>query len=92
MKKYEIMFIIEPKVENIKDVSERIKNYVTSNEGTIVNEEDMGVKKLQYLVKKREKGHYYLLQMDIDPKKLPEVEKEIKVDEDILKYLLTVAK
>ncbi len=86
------MFIIDPKVENVKAVTERIKGYVTSNNGTILKEEDMGLRKLEYIVKKREKGHYYLLQTEVEQKNLNEIEREIKVDEGILRHLLTVAK
>jgi small subunit ribosomal protein S6 len=86
------MLIIDPKIEDYKSVFERIKSYVTSNEGEIVKEEDMGMRKLEYIVKKREKGYYYLLEAKVEQKNLPEIEREIKVDEDIIRYLLTVAK
>jgi small subunit ribosomal protein S6 len=92
LKNYEIMVIIDPKVENVKNVFERIKTYITSTEGEILKDEDMGVRRLEYLVKKREKGHYYLVEMKMDPKKLSEIENDIKVDEDVLRYLLTVSK
>lgn len=92
LKNYEIMVIIDPKVENVKDVFERVKTYATSNGGEILKDEDMGVRKLEYLVKKKEKGHYYLLEMKIDPKSLSEIENDMKVDEDVIRYLLTVSK
>ncbi len=92
LKKYEIMLIIDPNIDDVKPVFERIKSYITSNEGEVVNENDMGIRKLEYIVKKNEKGHYYLVELRVDQKNLPEIEREIKVDEDILRYLLTVAK
>lgn len=92
MRKYEIMFIISPKIENMSTVIDRIKDYISSNDGSIIKEEDMGIRKLGYVIEKHEKGHYYLIQTEIDPKKLPEVENNLKIDEDIFRYLLTVAK
>jgi small subunit ribosomal protein S6 len=86
------MLIIDPNIEDVNAVFDRIKSYITSNEGEIVSDKDMGIKKLEYQVKKREKGHYYLVEMRVEAKNLPEIEREIKVDEDIIRHLLTVAK
>lgn len=90
MRNYEIMFIIDPKHEDISQISERIKGYVTENKGNIKNEENMGLRKLEYKVKNKEKGRYYLLQFEATPESINEIEREIKIDEDIIRYLITV--
>lgn len=91
MRKYEFMLIIDPnKAAEINSVTETIKKHITDNNGNIISENNMGIRKLEYQVKKRDKGYYYLVEFEIDQKELPEIEKEIKLDGNIIKYLVSV--
>lgn len=88
MREYEIMFIFDPAEERVTSLKDTVKGFITEAGGEIVNEEDMGLRKLSYPIKKRERGFYYLLYCNIDPERVnTDINREVNLQEDILKYM-----
>jgi len=88
MKKYETIFILDPDLEDekIQAVVEKIKGIITQAGGEIFKVEDWGKRKLAYLVKKRSRGHYYLVHFSGSPALLAELERNFRVMDTVIKF------
>jgi small subunit ribosomal protein S6 len=88
-RKYECFFILEPELseENMAGVGDKLKGVVESNGGTVVSYVPWGKKKLAYPVKKRHYGHYVLMEFASDPALVMELERNMRLDERVLKFI-----
>lgn len=86
---YEGMFIIRPDAteEEIAPIVDQVKTTVTNSGGSIDKEERWGVRKLAYRVEKRNEGYYVLLQFTAGPQTVKEVERRLRVNDAVLKYM-----
>ena len=86
---YEEMFIIRPDAtdEEINPIVEQLRTTVTNAGGTIDKEERWGVRKLAYRVQKRNEGFYVLVQFTADPQTVKEVERRLRVNDAVLKFI-----
>ena len=86
---YEELFIIRPDAtdEEISPIVEQIRNVITTADGTVDKEERWGVRKLAYRVEKRNEGFFVLLQFTADPQTVKEVERRLRVNDAVLKFL-----
>lgn len=86
---YETIFILRPTL-NDQEISESIESYrnLLQREGAeILSEEDLGKKKLAYLIRNFQNGHYALFQYRSGADAVRELERTFKISEDILRYL-----
>lgn len=86
---YEAVFILTPVLSDVqmKEAVEKFKSVVTDNGGTIVNEENWGMKKLAYPIQKKSTGFYSLLQFEAEPSLIATLETQFRRDERILRFL-----
>lgn len=89
MNKYEAMYIISPTVdeEQVKALVEKF-NELISEHGEIEKVEEWGRKKLAYEVQDQKEGYYVLLYFSANPEFPTELERNFKINENILKYLI----
>jgi small subunit ribosomal protein S6 len=89
MRIYEELFILDPKApdEVVDAVVGQIEDVVTSGGGKIDKVDRWGVRKLAYRVKKREEGLYILVQFTAAAETVRELERRLRVDENVLKYI-----
>ncbi len=89
MRRYETLFIVTPDSsdEDLQAVADKFKGVITSMNGKLAAYEEQGKKGLAYNIKKQTKGHYvlmdYLGQADV----VAELERNMRLDDRILKYL-----
>lgn len=91
MKKYEATFILRTEEDKLAQAKEFIKSVLESKSAVISREEDQGERTLAYEIKKQPKGRYFYYEMDFDPLKLSETEKEIRMNNNVLKFLFVKA-
>ena len=89
MRAYETVFIADADIseEDVDYITERVSGIVRDFNGKLLKIEKWGRKKLAYEVKKRTKGYYFLLSFLGDHKLTTELERILKLDDRILKYL-----
>ena len=89
MNKYEAMYIISPTIdeEQVKALVEKFNNLI-SEHGEIEKVEEWGRKKLAYEVQDQKEGYYVLLNFSANPEFPAELERNFKINENILKYLI----
>jgi small subunit ribosomal protein S6 len=86
---YEELFILRPDIteEEITPVTDQVRSIVTNAGGTVDKEERWGVRKLAYRVEKRAEGYYVLLQLTMPSSTVRELERRLRVNDAVLKYL-----
>ena len=55
--------------------------------GSVVKREHWGLKSLAYRVKKNRKGHYVMLNLDAPWPAVEEMERQMRLNEDVLRYM-----
>jgi small subunit ribosomal protein S6 len=89
MRKYECFVIIDADLPDdaIAVVDDKIKNVVAGNGGTVLDYVPWGKKKLAYPVRKRTRGHYVLMEFAGASGLVAELERNLRLDERILKFI-----
>lgn len=89
MPKYELMYIISSAIsdDQIPSVTEGVLNLITGLGGKVIREEQLGKKKLAYPIKKTRNGFYDLVQFEMEPGKLTELNNKILTTEGIIRHL-----
>lgn len=90
MKKYEIMFIVKPDLEEtaIKNEAESLKKVLTNLEAKIVEEKAMGQRELAYEIKKYKNGYYFLFVVEGSHEAIKEFDRLAGINENILRHLI----
>tara|TARA_B100001250_G_scaffold305162_1_gene267109 strand:+ start:231 stop:584 length:354 start_codon:yes stop_codon:yes gene_type:complete len=71
----------------LKQLEEKYSKIVKNNEGDVVKLENWGLMNLSYLIKKNKKGNYIHFKIKANGKILSELEKNEKIDKNLLRYL-----
>lgn len=80
---YEITFIV-----NDEKKKEEVKKLLTDHEAKIVFDYDMGRRTFVYPIKRENVGFYQTYFVEIDPEKISQLDKDLRTDKQILRYLL----
>ena len=86
---YEIMFIVRPDIEEaeIDKIIETFSGYVTQGGGNVKQTEKMGRRRLAYTVRKFNDGFYILLIVDAPASLIHEIERRLRVSEQVIKFI-----
>lgn len=90
LRDYELVIIITPEAteEKLEARLNNISQYVTGHGGTVVSLDKWGKRRLSYPIKKFGEGNYYLFKMMLPPEASRELENNLRITEDILRYLM----
>ena len=89
MNQYELALVVNAKIEDEARIAtlEATKELVTRFGGTITNVDDWGKKRLAYEIQKMKEGFYYFIQFESDSTVPGEVEKRIRIMDNVIRYL-----
>jgi small subunit ribosomal protein S6 len=89
MRTYEELFIVRPDAteEEVDPVIEQLRGVITNDGGTVDKAERWGTRKLAYRVAKFAEGQYILLQFTAQPGTVRELERRLRVNDLVVKYL-----
>ena len=76
----------------IKQIEEKYSKIVEKHKGDIVKLENWGLMNLSYIIKKNKKGNYIHFKIKADGKIVSELEKNEKIDKNLLRYLTVKVK
>ncbi|MGL5580604.1 MAG: 30S ribosomal protein S6 [Cetobacterium sp.] len=90
MKKYELMFIINPTIleEGRETVIAKVNNILTAAGATVLKSDKWGERKLAYPIDKKKTGFYVLTTLEMDGTKLTEVESKLNITEEVMRYIV----
>lgn len=86
---YETTFIARQDISthDVEKLTETFSQILTENGGKVVKSEYWGLRNLAYLVRKNRKGHYTMLCIDSPYVAVAEMERRMKLHEDVLRNL-----
>lgn len=93
MKDYEVVYIFDSTVPDtgVEQKLERYHQLLTANgQGEITAVDSWGKRQLAYPIRKRTNGFYVVTQFRADVGALPEFERLLRLDEDLLRYLIVL--
>jgi len=84
------MFIVRPDIdeEELAAIVDRIGQTVTTNGGQVTQVDFWGKRHLAYPIGKLQEGHYVLMQIQQGPDKITELERSLKLQEQIIRHLI----
>ena len=90
MRDYELAFIIKPTLEgeDVTTVVDKVSEFVGAVDGEVTSVDVWGKRKLTYAINNHVEGTYVLLQIKMPPVSIVELERNLKLSEDIIRYLL----
>jgi small subunit ribosomal protein S6 len=89
LREYETTFILQPEItdEGVKSVRERVDSILERNGAIRLLYDDDGKRRLAYEIKHFQKGHYLTVHYFDSGKAVPEVERTLRLDESVLRFL-----
>ena len=94
MNLYEHTIVARPDVSpsQLKQLQEKYSKIIEKYQGDIVKLENWGLMNLSYLIKKNKKGNFIHFKLKADGKIVAELEKNEKIDKNLLRYLTVKVK
>jgi small subunit ribosomal protein S6 len=86
---YEHVYLVRQDLtaQQVDDLTSQIKGTIEQLGGSISKTEYWGLKSLAYRIRKNRKAHFTLLNVDAPPAALAEIERQERLNEDVLRYL-----
>ena len=86
---YECVYIARSDIaaSQVDTLTADLKKIIDDNGGEVTKTEYWGLKSLAYRIKKNRKGHYSLLNLDAPADALKEMERNMRLNEDIIRYM-----
>ena len=86
---YENVFIARQDISSaaVEGLADKFAGVIAENGGSVSKKEFWGLRNLSYKIKKNRKGHYVLLNIEAPAAAVDEMQRQMKINEDILRYL-----
>jgi len=86
---YESVFIARQDItaQQAEAIADTFAKVVTDAGGKVAKRENWGLRALSYRIKKNRKGHYLLFNFDSPSDAITEMERQMRLNEDVLRYL-----
>jgi len=87
---YELLYIVPAPLteKDLPIISVKVKNLIEEQEGKILEEKNLGEKRLAYKIKHVYQGFYSLLNFEIDSSKIKILNEKLKQSPEILRHLI----
>lgn len=89
MRKYELMYIIQPTIEedSKKALVERFNEILTSNGAEIIESKEWGKRRLAYEINDLREGYYQIVKANADSQAIDEYTRLANINEDIIRHI-----
>ncbi len=89
MNKYELAVVVSAKLEDEDRAAtiEKVKEYIVRFGGTVTEVDEWGKRKLAYEIQKMREGFYYFVRFEADAACPAEVERRVRIMENVIRYL-----
>jgi small subunit ribosomal protein S6 len=86
---YENIFIARQDISGaqVDSLADSLTQLIADNGGEVKKREYWGLRNLAYRMRKNRKGHYVLLNLDAPPAAVAELERTMRINEDVIRYL-----
>ncbi len=89
MNKYELMFIIDPVLEDAKkdETVETVKSII-AEAGEVTNVDVWGLRKLAYPIQKKSEGYYVVMQFTAKPELPKELDRRLRISDNCMRHII----
>lgn len=86
---YECVILMRQEIsaQQVDTLIEEMSGVITQGGGSVLKKENWGLRTLAYRVKKNRKAHYVLLNLDTPSAAVKEMERQMGINEDVLRHL-----
>lgn len=86
---YEHVFIARQDIspQQVEALTADVAKVIETNGGKVIKTENWGLRTLTYKIRKNRKGHYVHLNIDAPTNLVAELERNLRINEDVLRYL-----
>ncbi len=90
MRTYELTLIIRSDLseDNIAAALEQVQQWVKAEGNEVLSVEPWGRRRLAYPINDQREGYYYLMQLSLQPRSIAEIERNLKLRDEFLRYML----
>lgn len=90
MRKYEIMYIIRPNIEDESKQAlvERFDNILKDNGAEIIESKEWGKRRLAYEINDYRDGIYHVITANATPEAVQEFDRLVKINDDIIRHII----
>jgi small subunit ribosomal protein S6 len=91
MRSYEVVFIVHPDLEEaaFKEIVERVTSWIKDDGGSVAKADVWGKRDLAYPIRKKTEGQYVLLETEMAPSFCATLERNMRLTEPIMRFLVT---
>ena len=91
MNKYELMFVIDPALDDDKTeaVIENVKGIIAAA-GEVTETDVWGLKKLAYPINKKSEGYYVVMQFTAQPELPKELDRRLRISDNCMRHIIVV--
>ena len=91
MNKYELMFIVDPTLEDAKKEAaiETVKEIIAA-EGEVTETDVWGLRKLAYPIQKKTEGYYVVMQFTANPTLPKELDRRLRISDNYMRHIIVV--
>ncbi|MCB1184194.1 30S ribosomal protein S6 [bacterium] len=92
MKKYELIFILRAELPDTEMESRvaRVKEILAGHDGEVTQENHWGVRRLAYEIEYESRGNYMFLKFKSEGTAVAELDKFLRLDDQVLRHLVVV--
>lgn len=93
MNDYELILVIQPNADEARQeaIKQRISDFIASNEGEVTSVRDWGHRGLAFPVRKQVSGFYVASRLRLPAKAVEELQRLLRLNEDVLRFLMVRA-
>jgi len=86
---YESVFIARQDISaaQAEALTDKYAEIIQAQGGSVAKRESWGLRTLAFRIRKNRKGHYTLLNIDAPSDAIKEMERNMRIDEDVIRYL-----
>ena len=88
---YELVMVLTPEAseDQATAIVERVANFIAENGGSVSEQQNWGVRRLAYPIRRFQEGNYVLTRFAMEAGDVLELDRTLKASEDVLRHLLT---
>ena len=86
--RYELLYVVSNKFtgEETEPIAQKVEDLITTNDGNIIYRENCGKRRMSYPIKGFQFGYYRLLEFDLPADKIQEINRYLRLSNDILRH------
>ena len=89
MTNYEVMFILDPTLEDDKkEAAVEMVKEIIATEGEVGNVDVWGMRKLAYPIQKKNEGYYVVVEFKAQPTLPKELDRRMKIADSVMRHLI----